>query len=143
MNQRPDLPKEIGPHDGRELDLMLAGVKPLAMFTDVVPSNYEWPDITFEPHVLSGTLVKREFLTDTKDGQHKIRHLYFALPGEAWRIEKAHTLSLMTFDTWCEKAEESCAQLGRLLGYEEDEIEAFIRWARERRGSTDDNPILA
>jgi len=143
MTPRPDLPKEIGPHEGRELELMLAGVKPLAMFSDVIPSNYEWPDALFEPHVSSGVFVKREFLTDAKDGRRKVRHLYFALPEEAWRIEKAHALSLMSFDAWCEDAEESCVQLGRLLGYGEDEIEVFIRWASERRGSSDGTPVPA
>lgn len=139
MSRKPDLPKGIGPHDGRELELMLAGTKPLAMFSDLIPSNYEWPDAAFEPYVSSGALVKQEFLTNAQDGYHKVRHLYFALPKEAWRIERAHALSLLNFDIWCEEAEESCSLLGRLLGYSEKEIEAFINWARERRGSPDGN----
>jgi len=58
------MPKEIGPHEGRELGLMLAGEKPLAMFSDIVPSSYEWPDALFEPYVSSGVLLKRDSSRD-------------------------------------------------------------------------------
>jgi hypothetical protein len=109
---------------------MLAGTKPLAMFSDVVPSPYEWPDAAFDPHVAAGRLVKKEFLTNLPDG-HTVRHLFFALPGEAWRIEEAYALSLMHFDEPGIEADECCARLGRLLGYSENEIQAFLWWAKE------------
>lgn len=34
-----EIPEGIGPHEGKELELMLAGKKPLAMFSDVFPST--------------------------------------------------------------------------------------------------------
>jgi len=135
---RPDIPKEIGPHEGRELELMLAGAKPLAMFADIVPSPYEWPDAAFEPHVAAGRLAKREFLTDRPDG-HIVRYLFYALPDEAWRIEEAYALSLRRFDEPCGEADECCAKLGRLLGYSEHEIEIFIRWAKMSSRSVPDH----
>lgn len=108
---------------------MLAGEKPLAMFSDIVPSSYQWPDAQFEPHVASGTLVKKEFLTKTPDGRHQVRYLFFALPSEAWRIDEAFVLSRKHFDAWCDEAEEACVRLGRLLGYREEDIRAFALWS--------------
>ncbi|MBD3660996.1 MAG: hypothetical protein HUJ11_02185 [Arenibacter algicola] len=133
--ERPELPKGIGPHEGRELELMLAGEKPLAMFSDVIPSDYPWPDEQFAPFVAVGKLVMREFLTDTSDGKYKVRHLYYALPDEAWRIDEAHRLSLLHFDGWCDEAADACAQMGRLLGYAEMDIQAFIEWSEKMRAT--------
>ena len=130
---RSDLPKGIGPHEGRELELMLAGEKPLAMFSDIVSSSYEWPDEWFEPHVASGKLVKKEFLDETPDGRHKVRTLFFALPSETWRIDEAYGLSRKQFASWCDEASETCARLGRLLGYREDDIQAFTLWSGQVR----------
>lgn len=132
---RPVVPDGIGPHEGRELDLLLAGEKPLAMFSDVLSSDYVWPDERFAPFVSKGALVKREFITETADGRHKIRHLYFALPNEAWRIEAAHDLSCKHFPVWCDEAEEVCANLGRLLGYREEDIQTFLAWAGKERAA--------
>lgn len=130
MTKRPDIPKEIGPHDGRELALMLVGDKPLAMFSDIVPSPYNWPDAAFEPYASARVLVKKEFLEDRPEG-HTVRHLFYALPDEAWRIEEAYSLSLMHFDKPRDEADECCARLGHLLGYSEGEVQAFIRWTKE------------
>jgi hypothetical protein len=129
MTARSGIPKEIGPHEGRGLELMLAGEKPLAMFSDIVPSSYRWPDAQFEPHVASRVLVKKEFLTKTPDGRHQVRYLFFALPNEAWRIDEAFALSRKHFDAWGDEAEEACVRLGRLLGYREEDIRAFALWS--------------
>lgn len=130
-----DFPDGIGPHEGRELDLMLSGDKPLAMFSDIVSSGFEWPDEQFDPYVTSGALVKKEFRTNTPDGRFQVRHLYFALPDEAWRIEEAHDLSCRHFDAWNAEAEEACVKLGRLLGYAEGDIQAFVSWSNRNRAT--------
>src|SRR5438128_1255759 len=90
------------PHEGRELELMLAGRKPLAMFVEIVP--YESgiiPDEEFAPHVAAGRIVMREvFKTDlrlpasVRDG--RVRHVLYALPNEAWRIDAM----LLLFDVY-------------------------------------------
>jgi len=134
MDSCPELPKGIGPHEGRELDLMLAGEKPLAMFCDVVSSPYEWPDAQFEPHVATGRLIKEDILTNGPDERHKVRHLYYALPEEVWRIQEAHALSLQRFDRWCAEAADACARIGRLLGYRDEDIQAFLRWSEQNSG---------
>jgi len=113
---------------------MLSGDKPLAMFCDIVPSPYEWPDAMFEPHVLSGRLVQREMFTNTPDGRRRVRHLYYALPQGVWRIEDAHALALKRFGPGCPEADDVCVQTGRLLGYQEEDIQAFIQWGDRIRG---------
>jgi hypothetical protein len=85
-----DLPYRL--HTGRELRMMLAGVKPLAVFSDLLeddPSPWCFPEDVFEPHVRDGTLVRRELLE--VDGaamrQRAVRVLLYALAAEAWRID--------------------------------------------------------
>jgi hypothetical protein len=39
--QVPDLPPEIGPHEGREFELMRAGLKRVAFFSDFHPDGLE------------------------------------------------------------------------------------------------------
>ncbi|KAA5606457.1 hemin receptor [Roseospira marina] len=134
MTDRPTLPPGIGPHEGRELDLMLSGEKPLALFCDVVPSAFDWPDAQFAPHVAAGRIVAREFWTDGPDDAHRVRHLYYAQPDEAWRIERAHALVTASFDSWGPEAAAACADLGRLLGYREADIQAFLDWSDRNVG---------
>jgi hypothetical protein len=124
---RPAPPPGIGPHEGRELDLMLRGEKPLAMFCDVVPSGYDWPDEAFAPHVAAGRIVSKEVLTPTPDGRHTVRYLYYALPDEAWRIDAIHAL-VATGEQDADRTETE-ARIGRLLGYRDEDIQTFLRWA--------------
>ncbi len=80
-----DLPYRL--HTGRELRMMLAGVKPLAVFSDVLeddPSPWCFPEDVFDPHVQAGTLVKREFV---ELGTVRVRVLLYALAAEAWRVD--------------------------------------------------------
>ena len=126
--EEDEIPEGIGPHEGRELELMLAGKKPLAMFGDVIQSDYEWPDAQFEPYVESGVLVKKEFITKVFDGRYDLRRLFYALPDEVWRIEKVKALAETSYGGWCDEAAQDCMQIGRLLGYDEADIQTFIRW---------------
>ncbi|NMM45223.1 hypothetical protein HH303_12085 [Rhodospirillaceae bacterium KN72] len=133
MNNRPYVPPEIGPHERRELELMLKGIKPLAMFADVVSPSFHWPDAKFEPHVRSGRIIKREYLKETLDGKYTFRELYYALPNEVWRIERAHELSNLHFDHWSEAVPKICAEMGKLLGYSDHEIAVFLEWSERKR----------
>jgi hypothetical protein len=133
MHKKPDLPDGIGPHEGRELELMLSGKKPLAMYTEVLSVDFEWPDSDFEPHVITGEIIKREYSSQTPDGRHTVRHLYFSLPDEELRIDEAHALSLKKQDALHEQSESDSARIGKLLGYSADEIQSFIDWIRIKR----------
>jgi len=55
-----DIPNGVGPHEFRELELMLAGIKPLAMFFDVIPPTIELPEAEFEPSLKSGQIILRD-----------------------------------------------------------------------------------
>jgi len=49
MDDEIDLPPGIGPHNDRELELMLAGTKPMAMFSDAVHVSAYFPRRRFRP----------------------------------------------------------------------------------------------
>lgn len=123
-------PPEIGPHEGRELELMLSGVKPLAYFCELTRAEFDWPDEDFEPHVKSGRILKREILhTETIMGvEEEVRFLYFALPREEWRIEKAHANFMRCNENGVETEFDS-REMGTLLGYADHEIDVFVSWS--------------
>jgi len=81
-----ELPYEI--HTNRELGLMLAGKKPLAVFSDSYPSNPDFkviPEEQFEPFVTAGKLVKRECILPGRNGR-QIRYVLYAQG--CWRRPK-------------------------------------------------------
>lgn len=132
--ERLDQPDEDGtaPHEERELELMLAGRKPLAMFVEIVP--YESgivPDEEFAPHVAAGRIVMREvFKTDPRLPAHvrdgRVRHVLYALPNEAWRIDAM----LLLFDVYEQQGGWDAGlerMTGKLLGYSDKSVEAFLR----------------
>src|SRR5262245_49363302 len=88
-----DVELGIGPHEDRELALMLAGEKPLAMFSEIVPIEAGLvPDEAFEPHVAAGQIIKREVYEavlplTVHHPDARLRRVLYALPDEAWRIE--------------------------------------------------------
>ena len=108
-----DLPYRL--HTGRELRMMLAGVKPLAVFSDVYeddPSPWCFPVDVFEPHVRDGTLVKREVVALHDERVHV---LLYALAAEAWRIDAYLLLSQEALhEGWNDTL---TRMVGTLLGY--------------------------
>jgi len=138
-------PPEIGPHEERELELMLAGVKPLAYFSELTRAEFEFPDAEFEPHVQAGRIIKRDILHIQKMfGQdEEIRSLYYALPGEEWRIDKAHANRLRGYLTR-EKSDDDSREMGELLGYTNHEIDVFLKWSarlHKARRDGERNPL--
>jgi hypothetical protein len=127
-----DLPYRV--HTGRELALMLAGAKPLAVFVDWDPSAEDeriFPTRAFEPHVASGRLVKREVAQPPGPGALIVqgrpvgmRRVLYAVREEAWRIE-AYLLLWATaeksgWNAGFERME------GSLLGYEDWQNDVHI-----------------
>lgn len=122
---------EIGPHEGRELELLLAGQKPLAMFTDVpaIETGF-FPEDDFASHVAAGRLVMRvAFEPLPPSPQHgndlRLRRVLYATPHEAWRMEAmllvCHVAAQLGI--WDEGLER---MTGKLLGYTEQQIDAFV-----------------
>ena len=105
---------------------MLAGTKPLAMFSDVVGSPYEFPETDFAPHVADGTFVRREVIYQPEGPGLPSRCVYFALAKEEWRIEAMHRINERLFVRGEATSPDTERQIGRLLGYSEADIEHFI-----------------
>ena len=130
-------------HTGRELALMLAGIKPLAAFSDVYPSLhglYVIPEREFEPHVAAGRIIERQHIDPPREDarvvkgqQIGMRRVVYALPGEQWRID-AYLLLWKTAEKsgWNEGFERL---EGTLLGYEDWQndyhIEHFFRRGKD------------
>lgn len=118
-HENDDLPYRV--HTGRELALMLQGVKPLALFYHGLDENLREEEL-FEPYVASGKFVKREYsivLRLQERGYPQdapTRYVLYSLPHEEWRIDAFIALGLAADkERWsmaCERLE------GMLLGYE-------------------------
>lgn len=122
----------------RELEFMLERGKPLAHFSDAYPAepNEEiFPEQAFAPYVQSGRFVKREYVellceSPPKDHPHVrgIRHLFYAHPSEAWRIDAYVMMAAAAAKAgWSEGLERL---EGSLLGYEEWQTDAYLEHLR-------------
>lgn len=126
-----DLPYEV--HTGRELSLMLKKAKPLAVFSDAHPNLScvgAIPESYFDPYVKDGKFVKAERIDPAAArGTPGVRRVFYALPEEAWRIQ-AYNLMLdaAARSGWCEALERI---EGALLGYREDETDAYLDLMRK------------
>jgi hypothetical protein len=124
----------IGPHEGKELDLMLAGRKRVAMFSDIIRSDYEIPEEiipenAFGPHISSGTFtrISEDIIFHLTGDIH--RYVLFSYPDDIWRAQailwiKHDSLSGRKID------DQDDVIIGRLLGYTEADIQHFLEHQR-------------
>ncbi len=131
-----DPPDGIGPHEFRELELMLSGAKPMAMFCDTVPASYETPEAEFAPHLESGALVMREDVYENPVAEFPTRFVYYALPGEEWRIDAVCRINEAIFTGRRNATEQDDRETGRLLGYDEEDIRRYLAWTKIPRGAS-------
>lgn len=121
----------IGPHEGKELALMLAGKKHLAVFCEAVIEGQEIPEEiipekSFAPYVASGKIKKFSQDFVSSKAPFPARYVCFALAGHEWRAEAFLWLKQeainghIPFDSTYERF------VGRLLDYEESDIDEFI-----------------
>src|SRR5262245_66504208 len=91
----------IGPHEGRELELMLAGAKPLSMFLVPIDTEFEiFPEGEFDRLVSEGRLAKSVSLETVKhpDGPDtQVRRVLYALAGVEWRINAMVLVNALYF----------------------------------------------
>jgi hypothetical protein len=120
-------------HTNRELELMVAGEKPLAMFyaeTSELPDERLIPECRFAFLVSSGQFIRGE--TEVPGGFHeglrrhlRIKYVFFARKGEEWRIPAMEVLLHARvkggWNETCERMESS------LLGYTPAQIDAWCR----------------
>lgn len=125
-----ELPPGIGPHNDRELELMLAGTKPMAMFSDAVHVSSYFPEADFAPYVAAGKIIRIEEIIPASP--YDARYLFFALPGEEWRIEEALIMCRNLWAGTVKNHDEDSRRMGELLGYSRGEIEEFIEHSRRK-----------
>lgn len=128
-----DLPYQI--HTNRELILMLAGTKPLSVFSGTYPpcpDLEEIPERLFDPYVAEGRFIKREYVDLRDHGRsHRIRRVLYSLPSEVWRIDAYILLQHVACKTgWGEGFER---MEGALLGYTEWQNDAYTEWTKRKR----------
>jgi hypothetical protein len=117
----------IGPHEGKELDLMLAGKKPLALFYAIESETWILPEEQFDRHVAMGKIVKADFLfKPTSPAVPVVKCLLYALPSEMARVPEAVEILRTVFEELTAPTDDQERALGRLLGYTEDDIALFL-----------------
>ena len=121
-------------HTNRELELMLQKKKPLAVFSEDVsflPDEEIIPELGFALHVENGSIVREEFVlpglySPVLERDTVIKHVFFALKGEEWRINAMYLLHRQLERTaqW----NETCGRIeGSLLGYSDEENDAWCK----------------
>ena len=122
-------------HTGRELALMLEGIKPLAVFCAEVgelPDEDLIPEQRFSPYVSSGQFVQGEMIDEGQYHRNlkrnvRLKYVFFALKAEAWRIE---AMKLLKRESGKSGWSETCERMeGSLLGYTDEENDAHIERA--------------
>jgi len=128
-------------HTNRELELMLCGKKPLAVFYDYtihLPDEEIIPEHRFKAYVEEGRFIRGEHTFDLgydeKLGiEAKLKYVFFAISSEAWRIP-AFILLKSVFLKTGRNPEELERMESRLLGYTEAEVDAWCdRMYRTKR----------
>lgn len=121
----------IGPHEGKELALMLAGEKKLAMFHDEIPEDGDIseeiiPEQAFAPFVESGKIKRfAQDISNTRKGG-VVRFVCFTLPGEEWRAEFILWLKNQMFSGALDPVSAHDEIMGKLLGYAESDVQDFL-----------------
>ncbi|WP_086386655.1 hypothetical protein [Caballeronia sordidicola] len=128
-------------HTNRELQLVVSGLKPLAVFSEHYPEGLVrklFPESAFDELVAAGKLIKREFIEhdismskiNPANRNVRTRYILFSTMSEEWRID-AYILLLFSGMT-AGYGELYDRMQGSLLGYEEWQNAAFIKATRER-----------
>lgn len=110
------LPKEIGPHEGIEFDLMRAGKKNVSMFIDYVPHD-------LDETIINDNLGKMQ-LKQYFSGRAYITTIAYHPAFKEWAEELSGIMLLnsSSFDVAKEK------RIGELLSYSDIEIDAYISY---------------
>ena len=117
-------------HNGRELSLMLSGIKPLSFFYDEKTFLLEeaYPYHYFQPYVQSGEIIFRQ-LEDESFISPGCMMLLYALPAEVWRfdafIDHVKQLHQQGWNPELERRE------GELLGYTPSQIEEYLAYLQQ------------
>lgn len=113
-------------HTNRELELMIAGKKPLAVFAHEPAEGFEKSDALagqdFDRYVKSGTIFEHVRTRQVEGPDRsiiRISYYFYTLKGEEWRVEAyCMLLDMLHNKGWCSHLE---WLQGTLLGYTEDQ----------------------
>ena len=119
-----DLSPTLGPHEGRELELLLSGEKPIALFYEEVPDE-------FLSHLNSDNLKK---IMKTFPTQHANKTITFCLIYK--NAPKSHLNELLSIleQSLLQKGFQPTIEcrIGQLLGYREIDIEYYLNHIARR-----------
>lgn len=121
-----EIPPGIAPHNGKELELMLSGSKPFALFTaepNMTPEDVG--DADFAPYVERGEILRFVHV----DPETGIESRRYCLPNEEWRAKLSQLIWRMCLDGTVFQIFSSIDLYrleGTLLGYSKESIEAFV-----------------
>jgi len=101
-----------GPHEGKEIKMMLAGVKPAALVSQEVYHKH------FKKHVDSGKFIAKPITNFGRGIIQKTPDYIVGQKGENYRINKLH--KEFSSDG------RNHAKIGRLLGYTKNHIKTWI-----------------
>ncbi len=113
-----------GPHEGKELELMMQGKKPLAMI-ELHREPPEKQDI-WDKLIRSERVVHRQGVTiETPQDEGRHDTDFIALPDEAWRIDSIQNI-YHEINRTDNMTDNDHIDIGNLLGYSEADIRHFI-----------------
>ena len=121
----------IGPHQGKELELMLAGEKSLAVFHDIYTDGQDIseeiiPETAFAPHVRNGNIKRFEKIITNKTNGDLVKFVCFSALGEEWRAHFYLWLEEQFFSKELEYKPLHAEIIGKLLGYDDVDIQDFL-----------------
>lgn len=121
----------IGPHQGKELELMLSGKKHLAMFCEALVEGQDIPELiipekAFAPYVQNGVFSRISQDITVSNSPYSARYVFFTTKGQEWRAAAflAMQAECLAGTRPFDEAHEFF--VGRLLGYEESDILHYI-----------------
>ena len=108
------LPEGIGPHEGREFDLMRRGEKDVALFFEIEPEGLA--------AILDAGFQFMKFLQFTHQGKEHFTHIVYrpSHKAQAIRLKKLVLAPKQGIDPVREH------EIGAILGYTRSEVKAFI-----------------
>ncbi|MAE51451.1 MAG: hypothetical protein CMH27_06550 [Micavibrio sp.] len=133
----------IGPHEGRELDLMLAGEKSLAVFHDLyvdgddIPEDII-PERAFAPYVAQGKIMRLETIVTNARNGDRVKFVCFTLPGQEWRAQFYLWIEESVFSKELKYNPAHDEIVGKLLGYSNEDIRDFLKKKRGKSLSEND-----
>jgi hypothetical protein len=134
-NVQPSFP---GPHEDRELELMLSGKKHLSLFTLEQGIEREvFLERQFDLRVAEGLFIKDVRIVHyvSADGEEiAMRSVLYATVGEAWRIPAMRMVQDVYSSMGPGWRPDLERVIGSLLGYDRNDVELFIERVARRHG---------